>query len=138
MTQKIVRLLGIDVGEKRIGLSLGDSVVKIAIPIGAIEVDGNELDSINKIIKRDMIDFIVIGYPRNQKGEVTAQTKYVEGFSKRLRGLFNKIVFQDESLTSVIAEERLISHNKSYKKSDIDSQAATIILQDYIEANYAK
>ena len=47
-----------------------------------------------------------------------------------------KIAFQDESLTSVMAEQRLIAHKKPYSTGDIDSQAAAIILQDYLEVNY--
>lgn len=138
MTQKAIRLLGVDVGEKRIGLSVGDNLVKIAYPICTIEVDGSELVDIMEIVKTESIELIVVGYPRNQQGETTAQTIYVEAFTQKLKLLFDKIAFQDESLTSVIAEERLIRHRKTYQKSDIDSQAATIILQDYIENNYAK
>lgn len=48
-----------------------------------------------------------------------------------------KIVFQDESLTSVMAEQRLKDQGVAYEKADIDAQAATIILQDYIELHYA-
>ena len=47
------------------------------------------------------------------------------------------VVFQDESLTSVIAEERLKSFRRPYTKEDIDAEAASIILQDYIEEKYA-
>ena len=47
------------------------------------------------------------------------------------------IVFQDESLTSVMAEDRLKASGKPYEKGDIDAMAATIILQDYLEIHYA-
>jgi len=136
MTNKI-NLVCLDVGEKRIGVAVGDSDVRIAVPYDTIEVDGNELEAIAEIIVRENAEIVIIGYPRNQAGEPTAQTKYVEEFASKLSEMEQKVVFQDESLTSVIAEKRLESFKKPYKKSDIDSQAASIILQDYIEANYA-
>ena len=134
---KNIKLLGLDVGEKRIGVAVGDSSVRIAIPFDTIEVDGDEIKTIAKLVLNENSEVIVVGYPRNQSGEATAQTKYVEDFAKKLVDLGPKIEFQDESLTSVIAEQRLISYKKPYTKGDIDAQAAAIILQDYIESHYA-
>lgn len=129
-------LVGLDVGEKRIGVAIADTEVRIAVPFTTIEVDGNEIAAINEVLIHERSDTLVIGYPRNQQGEVTAQTDYVEKFSKQLEDAGWKIFFQDESLTSVIAEQRLIDQKKPYEKGDIDAQAASIILQDYIEAEY--
>lgn len=126
-------LVGLDVGEKRIGVSVADLSVRIAVPFATVEVDGNEIQSIAEIVLKEQADTIVVGYPRNQQGEATAQTEYVEKFTERLTYLDKKIVFQDESLTSVLAEQQLISHKRPYSKGDIDSQAAAIILQDYVE-----
>ena len=132
-----ITLVGLDVGEKRIGVSIGDNSVRLAVPYETIEVDGKEIDAIANIAIKQNVDIIVVGYPRNQSGETTAQTAFVEEFASRLLYIAPKIVFQDESLTSVMAERRLIDHKKPYTKADIDAQAAAIILQDYIEANYA-
>lgn len=129
-------LIGLDVGEKRIGVAVADSGVRIAVPFLTIEADGNEIEAIAKIVLQERADIIVVGYPRNQKGEVTAQTSYVERFAERLADIEVPVVFQDESLTSVMAEERLVAQKKPYTKADIDAQAATIILQDYVEAQY--
>ena len=137
MLRKTDSIVCLDVGEKRIGLSIGNSSVRIAVPFETIEVDGNEIKAIADIINRENADILVIGYPRNQSGDATAQTKFVEEFADKLSGIAPKIVFQDESLTSVIAEQRLISYKRPYSKGDIDAQAAAIILQDYLEANYA-
>jgi putative Holliday junction resolvase len=134
VSQNVVCL---DVGEKRIGVAVADTVIRIAVPLETVEVDGNEIESIEKIVASEGAATIVVGYPRNQSGEVTAQTRYVEAFADRLSGIAENIVFQDESLTSVIAEQRLVEHGRPYTKGDIDAQAASIILQDYIEANYA-
>lgn len=129
-------LIGLDVGEKRIGVAVADDSVRIAVPMSALEVDGNEVTAIAELALKENAEKIIVGFPRNQQGEATAQTDYVEKFAKQLEYIGPKIVFQDESLTSVIAEQRLISQKKPYEKGDIDAQAASIILQDYLEANY--
>jgi putative holliday junction resolvase len=130
-------LVCLDVGEKRIGVAVADTGVRIAVAFDTIDVDGNELQSIATIVVRENADTIVVGYPRNQSGEPTAQTAYVESFAAALVDIAPNIVFQDESLTSVIAEQRLQSHKQPYTKGDIDAQAAAIILQDYLESRYA-
>lgn len=135
---KKISIVCLDVGEKRIGVAVGDSMIRIAVPLETIEVNGDEVSAIKRIIDDEYADLLVVGYPRNQSGATTAQTKFVEDFVDRLSDEIEiKVVFQDESLTSVMAEQRLIAFKKPYKKSDIDAQAASIILQDYIEANCA-
>jgi putative Holliday junction resolvase len=131
------KLIALDVGEARIGVAVADTAVRIAVPYGAIEVDGTELQEIAAIVVREDTDVIVVGYPRNQSGEVTAQTSYVEQFAEGLKDMASEVVFQDESLTSVMAEQRLQARGGSYTKGDIDAEAAVIILQDYIEEHYS-
>ncbi|HET8884685.1 MAG TPA: Holliday junction resolvase RuvX [Candidatus Saccharimonadales bacterium] len=125
--------VALDVGEKRIGVAVGDSGVRIAVPFDTIEVDGKEVERIARLVIDEKADTVVIGYPRNQSGEATAQTAYVEAFAKLLTDVAPTITFQDESLTSVMAEQRLVSYGKPYSKGDIDALAAAIILQDYME-----
>ena len=125
--------LALDVGEKRIGVAVGDSGVRIAVPFDTIEVDGNEIQRIAQLVVSERVDTVVVGYPRNQSGEPTAQTAYVENFAKQLTDIAPDLVFQDESLTSVLAEQRLKGYGRPYSKGDIDAQAAAIILQDYME-----
>jgi putative Holliday junction resolvase len=124
----------LDVGEKRIGVAVADTAVRIAIAYETIDVDGGEIEAIARIVVGQHADTIVVGYPRNQSGEATKQTQYVEDFSKRLTDLAGNIFFQDESLTSVHAEQQLAAHKRPYTKADIDAHAAAIILQDYLEA----
>lgn len=125
--------LALDVGEKRIGVAVGDDGVRIAVPFDTIEVDGTEITCIARLVIDQNVDTVVVGYPRNQSGEATAQTEYVEAFAKQLADIAPKLVFQDESLTSVMAEQQLKSYGKPYTKGDIDARAAAIILQDYLE-----
>ena len=125
-------LISLDVGAKRIGVASADSSLPIAVPLQTIEVDGNEIETIKKIVSDKSIDTIIVGYPRNQSGEATAQTEVAEHFALLLRDIA-PVIFQDESLTSVIAEDRLKMSGKPYEKGDIDALAAAIILQDYLE-----
>lgn len=128
-------LLSLDVGSKRIGVAVAESGVPIAIPLTTIEVKGDEIEIIADLIKERNVEKVVIGYPRNQSGDPTEQTGVSEAFAERLRE-YTSVVFQDESLTSVTAEERLKTSGKPYEKGDIDALAAAIILQDYLEVNY--
>lgn len=130
-----MRLIGLDVGDRRIGVAKVDTRVKIAIPYGTVLVDGAELEEIAKIARLYDADLFVIGLPRNSSGVETAQSAKARAFGDRLQNHLRsaRIHFQDESLTSVEAENRLKSRGKPYQKSDIDAEAATIILQDLIE-----
>lgn len=134
---KAKNLLGLDIGTRRIGIAVANSSIKIAIPLTTIEVnDGDEILQINKIIVNEKIDTIVAGLPRNMSGEETAQSVYTKEFLENFKLSVNEIKFQDESLTSVQAENILKSYKKPYTKGDIDMQAAAIILQDYLEENF--
>ena len=130
-------ILGLDVGEKRIGVAKADSSVKIALPICTIEVNGNEFQEIARLVRLYNVKAVVLGLPRSNEGNETAQSLYVRNFAKTLvEKVPNiKISFQDESLTSVEAEKRLKARKKNYEKGEIDAEAASIILQDFIE-NY--
>lgn len=131
----VKKFIALDVGEKRIGVAVGDSNVRIAIAYDTIETDGQEVKQIAELAVKQAADTIVIGYPRNQQGDPTAQTAYVEHFAGQLVDIA-KVEYQDESLTSVLAEEQLKRTRKSYSKADIDMLAAALILQDYLEINY--
>ncbi|HSW78288.1 MAG TPA: Holliday junction resolvase RuvX [Candidatus Chromulinivoraceae bacterium] len=128
-------ILSLDVGEKRIGVAVGNTAIRIAMPIDTLEVDGTELERIAQLVVNEDVDTIVVGYPRNQSGEPTAQTRFAEAFAKQLVDMVPHLKFQDESLTSVLAEQQLKSYGKPYAKGDIDAVAASLILQDYLEAN---
>ncbi|MCA9335249.1 Holliday junction resolvase RuvX, partial [Candidatus Saccharibacteria bacterium] len=75
-------------------------------------------------------------YPRNQSGDPTKQTAVSQAFGDRLDGII-EIAYQDESVTSIAAEDLLIASGKPYAKEDIDSLSASIILQDYLEIQRA-
>lgn len=132
----MANLLGIDVGTVRIGLATADSGVPIAVPLVTIAADGTEIEKIAKVIEDKAIETVVVGYPRNQSGDATEQTNISESLAEKLRP-YATVVYQDESLTSVMAEERLKSAGKPYEKADIDAMASALILQDYLEEHHA-
>jgi putative holliday junction resolvase len=77
--------LGLDVGERRIGVAVADSAVRIASPLVTLEVDGHELERLRQIIEEREIDTIVVGLPRNQQGDETAQSQAARTFAERLK-----------------------------------------------------
>ena len=129
-------ILALDVGDRRVGVALADSQIKIAVPYGYLERSDKIIQQITELMLDHDINILVIGYPRNQSGEATKQTESVEQFAKELAEIEidADLVFQDESLSSVEAERRL---GRVKDKGEIDAEAASIILQDYLEQTYA-
>lgn len=125
-------LLALDIGERRIGVARANTIAKIAEPLTTLENAGSFTQKLNQLIDEHNPEVIVVGVPRNMSGEDTAQTVYVEQFVSNLN-LSVPVEFQDEAVTSVHAEERLKSRGKPFSKQDIDAEAASIILQDYLE-----
>lgn len=136
MTKTKHTFIALDVGEKRVGVAQADSGVRIAFPLCTLDADELFLSRLREIITEVQPSVLVVGYPRNQQGEPTAQTREVERVAEQLKTLGVPVVFQDESLTSVLAEDYLKRHNRGYTKADIDAHAAAIILGDYLEATY--
>ena len=135
-----MKIIALDVGEKRIGVARADSDTRIAVPLGYIIADGSEWQELAKIVRLNNTKFFVIGLPRSNEGNETAQSMYVRQFAKKLTEKIPgaRIRLQDESLTSVVAEERLRSRKKRYERGEVDAEAAAIILQDFLETIQTK
>ena len=141
-----MRLIALDVGTKRIGVAYADTKVRIAVPRETIMVDGNEKAAIAHRFKLEQADLIVSGLPRNNSGEETAQSRLVQDFISSLADYFMScglpkplVKFQDESLTSVAAEQYLTDAGHELNRQDrtsgkVDAEAAAIILQDFLES----
>src|SRR5690606_8148368 len=91
-------LLALDVGERRVGLALGDTQVRIAVPFGYLERSDEIIQQITEIMLQHKVRTLVVGYPRNQSGEATKQTELVEAFAQELAEIDIEadLVFQDE------------------------------------------
>ena len=135
-----MKLIGLDVGTKRIGVARADSSTRIAVPVGTLAVDGKELDNLAKLAEKLNTKYFVIGLPRSNSGFETKQSAVAREFAAKLEQKIPgiKLKLQDESLTSVVAEERLMKKTnktgKMYQKGEVDAEAATIILQDFLES----
>lgn len=136
------RLLGVDHGDRRIGLALSDPMPMIASPLKTILVNSNQdaINAILDIVKEYDIVLVVIGLPIGMKGNETAQTKHVQKFADDLIENGIKVAVQDERLTSVSAKKSIIEQNKkpSKEKGLVDQIAAAILLQQYIDKHYSR
>jgi len=129
--------LALDIGEKRIGVATAESMVRIPVVQPTMEMrEEHFYDDVAALIAQYSVDLCVVGYPRNQAGEPTKQTIYIEKKAAELTTKGIEIAFQDESLTSVLAVERISARGDKPNKTNIDSEAARIILTDYLEAHY--
>ncbi len=132
-----MRFLGIDHGSHRIGLAYGDEI-GVATPLPAIASDdvSKQWVGIASVIKERRITEVVVGHPLNMDGSSGPKALEVEVFAQRLRTEFGLPVhLVDERLTSYEAESTIPpSKRRALRKSGlIDSRAATIILQDYLD-----
>ncbi|MBQ8992323.1 endolytic transglycosylase MltG [Candidatus Saccharibacteria bacterium] len=134
-----MKVIGLDVGSKRIGVARADSATRIAVPVGTLAVDGHEFENLKKLAEKLNTKYFIVGLPRSNQGFETKQSAVSREFAAELEKRIPdiKIKFQDESLTSVLAEERLMKKTdktgKMYQKGEVDAEAATIILQDFLE-----
>lgn len=131
---KYVNALGIDVGAKRIGLARVNAIAKMPEPLGTFLNDDTFPDAMIKLIAEHDADVIVVGLPRNLQGVETPQTETVKSFVEEVikKNSNLPIIFQDETLTSVAAENY---GNDAIERYGLDSLAAVEILNDFIKAN---
>jgi putative Holliday junction resolvase len=133
MTANNENILGLDIGERRIGLARVNLEVKLPQPLGFLENNGSFIKELKKIVLKFNISTLVVGLPRNLDGEETAQTKYVKNFcDKKLKDLNITIALQDETLSTRVAQERL--SQEGIKTNKTDAMAAAIILEDYLSS----
>jgi putative Holliday junction resolvase len=139
-----VRALGIDYGERRIGLALSDPTGLLASPWKKIENDANlgaaaqriALEVNALIAEPDGLDAIVIGLPRRLSGEATDQTARVRTLAELLAAAVAiPITLQDERLTSHAADQLLAGRERDWRKrkQQVDAMAAMLILQDFLD-----
>jgi len=129
-------LLALDVGGVRIGVAIAHAIARLPRPLTTLDATAPDvLAQLERIIHVEEIGRIVVGLPRNLQGQDTEQTAVVQAFAAGLESLGLPISFQDEALTSRKAEAELNARGKAYNKGDIDSLAATYILEDWLAVN---
>jgi len=142
MTKKVARFLAIDLGDRRTGLALGDSLTNIVSPIGTIEATKGPalLAELKKTIDETGPDEIVIGLPLNMDGSEGAASKAVREFAGEIGKLTNKPVhLHDERLTTFEADSRMAQLGRTHgeKKALRDALAAAAILEDFLRVRAA-
>ena len=135
----VSRVLGLDYGERRIGLALSDPLRIIAKPLICIDrkKTADYISQISKIVSEKNITSIVVGLPLTLKGHYSKQTEIVLAFIDRLKTDFQiPILAIDERLSSVSAEKSLQAQavKTRYEKGRIDETAAAIFLQEYLDS----
>ena len=122
-----MKVLGIDYGEKRIGLAISDESQTFARELDILSPK-EFWQSINQIIKDQEITKIVLGWPLNMSGEETKKTEETKKFKEKLEKLTEiKVEITDERLTSQMAQ------NISGGTKNLDSLAAQILLQNFLD-----
>lgn len=126
--------LGLDIGEKRVGLAVANSIARLPSPIGVIKRSPDFFDQLKAKINENQVDILVVGLPRNMSGEETAQTDYTRAFTEEIKkNIGLPIIFEDETLTSHKAQQELQGRNVVYNKGQIDALAAVYILEDFLK-----
>lgn len=132
----MARVLGLDYGDKRIGVSLSDPLKIIASPHVVLKNKGipQLLEDLKEIIDEKSVDTIVIGLPINLRGKDTSQTLKVRKLKNHIETLNVKTFFVDERLSSTLAKKSMIIQKikTGHNKSIIDKRAASIILQQFL------
>jgi len=134
-----MKLLGLDFGERRIGVAVSDPLGALAQPATAIERASmpEDIEKINWLIRRHQVNTIVLGLPLSMDGTVGTQAKRVKRFAGRLkRELHVEVVLWDERLSTVEAERSLLEADlrRAERRATRDSVAAALVLQSYLDA----
>lgn len=135
-----MRVLGLDLGSKTLGMAVSDFLGVVANPIGTFRFEENDLQSalkeVERVVKEYSVEEIVLGLPKHMNGDIGIQANYCLEFKKMIEDrLAIKVTMIDERLTSRIAERVMIKADISRKKQkkNVDKLAAAIILQSYLD-----
>jgi putative Holliday junction resolvase len=137
-----MRILGLDIGKRRVGVATSDLTHTLARPLSTLQVsDADRLDKVVAEVLRladdeDGVASVVVGLPRHLDGTPSDQTAEVEKFIAALRTRIPMpVVTEDERLSSREAESRLALRERDWRKRKamLDAASAAVILQDYLD-----
>ena len=137
-----MRILGLDFGEKTIGVAVSDPFLWTAQGIEIIRRDDEKnlkksIERLGEIISQYEVEKIVIGYPKNMNNTIGERCEKTEMFKKRLEKVFSvPVILWDERLSTMAAERGLIEADlsRAKRKKVIDKIAAVFILQGYLDS----
>ena len=132
------RVLGIDYGSKRVGVSLSDPLRILSQGVGTLNNDARLLDQLVEIIRDQDVKVIVVGMPYDSEGGKKGKALEVEEFIERLRQVTSvDVQTWDESYSSVNAQRAFIDagmkRKKRQQKPRVDEMAARLMLQEYLD-----
>lgn len=136
------RAMGLDVGERRIGVAIADELGMIASPHSVVKRGDRDLRQIHDLARANRVDRIVIGLPVGMSGREGPQAATVREFASRLETGLDpgiEIAFWDERLTTAVAERAMRDRpaRERRAKGTVDAIAASVILQGYLDARKA-
>ncbi len=132
------RVLALDVGGRRIGVALSDAYAMLATPLTTLQAKPRErvIQQVLALVREHSVSEVVLGLPLTLRGEIGPQARVVQEFAAALEAALGyPVQFFDERLTSAAAEQLLrdMGVKPEKRKQRIDSVAAAIILQDYLD-----
>ncbi|MFA5497558.1 MAG: Holliday junction resolvase RuvX [Bacteroidales bacterium] len=134
------RILGIDYGQKRVGIAVSDPLNLFAIPLQTVAVD-KVTDFLKKYLQEQQVSTFVVGYPKNLNNTPSQNAPRVTAFVTHLKRTFPDIpvVLVDERFTSKMAFQAMIDGGMKKKdrrnKANVDKISAVLILQEYLQSN---
>lgn len=137
-----MKILGLDVGNKRIGIAISDDLGMMAQPLFTLKRKGieNDMEAMKKIILEHKVEKLVVGEPKNMDGTNGFQWEKVKYFTDKLENYLKEndvtmeFIFVDERLTTVSANRIMYENSvkESKRKELVDTIAAIIILDTYL------
>ena len=136
---RLSRILGLDYGERRIGIALSDPLGIIAKPLTVLDrkIIPDYISQLSDIILNKQVTAVVVGLPLTLMGKESKQTEIVLSFIKQLKETLSiPVITIDERLSSVAAEKSLQEQaiKTGHNKGRIDETAAAIFLQEYLDS----
>jgi putative Holliday junction resolvase len=133
-----LKILSMDVGDRRIGMAVSDALGWTAQGIPTLERRSirHDLEKIQEVLEQHKPDYILVGLPKNMNGTLGPQGEKVMAFAEKLKSRFNlQVEYWDERLTTVSAHKAMIEADLSRKKrkTRVDQIAAVLILQSYLD-----
>lgn len=131
-----MRIMGLDFGERTIGVAVSDALLLTAQGITTIRRSSKELDELRKIIEDYEVEKIILGYPKNMNGTLGPRAQETEEFAEILQKEFSlPTELWDERLSTMGAERSLLEADlsRAKRKKVIDKMAAVFILQGYLD-----
>jgi putative Holliday junction resolvase len=133
------RVLGLDLGDVRIGVAISDPDRRVAVPVGTVRTGApQDLKAISALVRDNDVTLVVVGHPLSLSGRVGPKARQVEQLAGALRSVLDvPVLLQDERLSTVEAERNLRAAGirGRARRRAVDRSAATVILQAWLDSH---